>query len=484
MLEGLEISEVTLSSVVQNTASARFDSEFYKKSYLNEDKKLLEKNSKKLSFLCNKIDVGFVSSMTPYYRENGITLLQTRNIEAFFVTEETTTKITPSFHDKLKKSQINYEDILIARSGSFGKASIYLKKEIVNSSDIIIIQAKKHKINPYLLTTFLNSSLGVNQMVRFASGGLQGHVNLTILEELQVPQISMNFQLLIEKILKESFSKLQNSKDIYTQAEILLLDTLGLTNFKSSTKKTNIKSLHESFYKTGRLDAEYYQKKYEEIISHITYQTHAALSDLVSIQKSIEPGSDNYTEDEEGLPFLRVADFSKFGITLPQKKLKKSFVSENRNKLENLKPKKNTILFSKDGSVGEAYCLREDATFVTSGAILHLTIKEPKKLLADYLTLVLNSQLVQMQAERDAGGSIILHWRISEIEKVLIPILDIKSQEKISNFISESFILKTESEKLLEIAKHAVEIAIEQDEKAAMKFLAKETKLNFENLKE
>jgi len=81
-----------------------------------------------------------------------------------------------------------------------------------------------------------------------------------------------------------------------------------------------------------------------------------------------------------------------------------------------------------------------------------------------------------MQAERDVGGSIILHWRIEEIKNTLIPVADIESQRKISTLIEQSFMLKAQSEDLLGAAKRTVEIAIEQDEKAALKFLEKEVK--------
>ena len=203
-------------------------------------------------------------------------------------------------------------------------------------------------------------------------------------------------------------------------------------------------------------------------MNKISAQDHARLIELVSIKKSIEPGSDAYSDDEEGLPFLRVADYSKHGITKPQKRLHSDFVAENCDELNALKPKKNTILFSKDGSVGEAYCLREDGDFITSGAVLHLTVCNPNEILPEYLTLALNSKLVKMQAERDAGGSIILHWRVGEIENVIVPLVDMPTQTKIAAMMQESFSLKAESERLLEVAKRAVEIAIEQDEDAAL----------------
>ena len=280
---------------------------------------------------------------------------------------------------------------------------------------------------------------------------------------------------MIEQVFKASVEIERKSKKTYTQAETLLLNALGVANFLPSTENVNIKSFKDSFVATGRLDAEYYQPKYEEMMTHIAAQAHQKLAALLTIQKSMEPGSDAYTEDEDGLPFLRVADYNKFGITAPQKNLKASFVIENKMKLASLKPKAGTILFSKDGSVGEAYCLHQDADFITSGAVLHLTVRDTKQVLPDYLTLALNSKLVRMQAERDAGGSIILHWRLSEIENVIVPVVDRTIQTQIADLVQQSFALKAKSERLLETAKRAVEIAIETDEQTAMAYINDQT---------
>ncbi len=100
-----------------------------------------------------------------------------------------------------------------------------------------------------------------------------------------------------------------------------------------------------------------------------------------------------------------------------------------------------------------------------------------KEVLPDYLTTVLNSLVVQLQAQRDTGGSIIQHWRINEIENVIIPILPIEIQKEISKKIKESFKLKEISKQLLETAKIAVEKAIEEDEETTIKWIEKEIKL-------
>lgn len=85
--------------------------------------------------------------------------------------------------------------------------------------------------------------------------------------------------------------------------------------------------------------------------------------------------------------------------------------------------------------------------------------------------LVLNSSIVQMQAERDTNGAIIQHWKPSDIEKVVIPIIDMEQQEKIAIKIKESFSLRKKSNELLDWAKRAVEIAIEQNEGVALQWL-------------
>jgi hypothetical protein len=326
-------------------------------------------------------------------------------------------------------------------------------------------------INPYYLLTYLSSVVGHGLVRRGYRGAAQPGINLSDIKNIRVPIVSDDFQEKIEFLVKLSRFFSEKAHVSYGDAESLLLDMIGMASFLPSVETINVKSFSDSFIATGRLDAEYYQPKYEQMIHHINTQPHERLVDLVSIKKSIEPGSDAYSEDEEGLPFLRVADYSKFGLTKPQKNLSATFVAENNDELNALKPKKNTILFSKDGSVGEAYCLRYDANFITSSAVLNLSVLNPKKVLPDYLTLVLNSKLVKMQAERDAGGSIILHWRIGEIENVVVPLVDLSMQEKISNLVKESFEFNSKSERLLDVAKHSVEIVIELGEAAGLEYI-------------
>lgn len=255
--------------------------------------------------------------------------------------------------------------------------------------------------------------------------------------------------------------KLESSKHKYREAEEILLEELGLKDWVT-TNQTSITKNFTDFLGSGRLDAEYYQPKYDELFAHLKQYETKPLSKIVSITKSIEPGSNAY--QESGIPFIRVSNLSKFGLS------ETDIYLDEEKYVDIVKPRKDTILLSKDGSVGIAYKVSEDIDAITSGAILHLNISD-NEFLPDYLTLVLNSTVVKLQAERDAGGSIIQHWKPSEIEQVVIPKLTQEKQMLIADKIQTSFKLLAESKRLLELAKTAVEIAVEQDEQTALQTL-------------
>ena len=223
-----------------------------------------------------------------------------------------------------------------------------------------------------------------------------------------------------------------------------------------------VKNLKDTFGISGRLDSEYYQEKYDRLFEKLSDNNCDKLSNLVTIKKSIEPGSESY--QTKGTPFIRVQDLTKFGLTDTS-----IYLSENEFK-DCIRPKKDTILLSKDGTVGIAYKMNKDEDIITSSAILHLDVKD-KRVLPDYLTLVLNSIAVKMQAEKDAGGSIINHWKKSEIENVIIPIITKEKQEQISKLLIESENLRSESKSILEKAVKSVEMAIEYGEEKAIVYL-------------
>ena len=83
----------------------------------------------------------------------------------------------------------------------------------------------------------------------------------------------------------------------------------------------------------------------------------------------------------------------------------------------------------------------------------------------EYLVLCINSIVGQMQVERDAGGSVIAHWRPEQIKNILIPILPKLIQQKISDLIRQSHVSRKKAKELLEEARRKVEELIEKGDK-------------------
>ena len=479
LLEGLEVNEILLSETINLNVNNRIDAEYFNKKALETEKKLVQRGAKKLEAISKRIvNFGAYSLCSNIvYRLNGVPYIFAGDIKENIIDLSNVKFIDKGISETLlKKSLVKDNQLLLTIAGTIGNCAVAQGLPIGSNSNQAIANIDLIEgVSPYFVSAFINSKFGKIQTKRQIISNVQPNLLLNQVKQILITIPSTLFQDKIEFAIKNALLKQKEAKEHYTQAKTLLLKELGLDNFTPSTESVNIKSLKESFGTTGRLDAEYYQPKYEEIISCIKSHKNEKLSDLVTIKKSIEPGTSVYSEDGTGLPFLRVADYDKFGVTKPKIKLKTDFVISNNYKINQLKPRKNTIIFSKDGSIGIAYHLCNDAEFVTSSAILHLTIKKQDYILPEYLTLVLNSILTKVQAERDAGGSIILHWRVEEIKNVVIPIIDIDTQILIAGLIQQSFTLKVESKHLLDVAKQAVEIAIEQDEQAAFNFISRKT---------
>ena len=79
----------------------------------------------------------------------------------------------------------------------------------------------------------------------------------------------------------------------------------------------------------------------------------------------------------------------------------------------------------------------------------------------EYLALVINSQICQMQADRDCSGALITHWKPEQIRKMKIPILSSETMGHLADLVTRSKAARKECKQLLEQAKNRVEELIE-----------------------
>lgn len=448
MLEGLEISEVGLREILSNN---RIDAECYQKAHILLSNEIIAYPHKTLSNIAEITDGEHGSPKLD--EESGIVYLSGHNIKNNFIDYSDIRYCDRSIHEKNARSALKVNNVLLSIVGTVGNASV-IYEDIEGNTDRNVATIKKiHGVNPYYLSTFLNSKYGKYQTRKLSTGNVQPLLNLIQVKSIIVCLPSDIFQKEIEQLVRTSHDKAKQAFVLYNDAENVLLEELNLKNWQPENNSYNIKQLKESLGAGGRLDAEYYQPKYDDLFEKLSHYRCNTISEIATIKKSIEPGSDAYCDS--GVPFVRVSDITKFGISEPA-----IYLSRSDYNVSELHPKKDTILLSKDGSVGIAYKVEEDMDCITSGALLHLNVYN-QDYLPDYVTLVLNSIVVRMQAERDSNGAIIQHWKPSEIEQVVIPYLPMETQRTIAEKIRQSIALRSESKRLLAKAKKLVEQEIE-----------------------
>jgi len=81
LLEGLEVSEVMLSEAMSITGEVRWDSEYYQKTFLINEKTLKKHKTKRFGELCNFIKKGIFDLPPSNYIEKGVPLIRTSEVK-------------------------------------------------------------------------------------------------------------------------------------------------------------------------------------------------------------------------------------------------------------------------------------------------------------------------------------------------------------------------------------------------------------------
>ena len=446
----------------------RLDSEFFCPSILDAKRKIRSIQSTTLRKTWAKVI--HPVEIKRGYQEKGIQILLAQNIRDNFLDFSIKVFMSEKLRGHLLRNKLEQGDVVMTRSGAnYGQSATYLGHpvEIFACADDLII--RNPNFSGTYLATYLNTSLGKTLIESCRYGSSQPHISPRALYDIPIYKPSKELERCIDMQVHNSFKFIKRSECTYHDAQCLLLSELELAGWKPKRTLSFVKNYSDT-RRVDRIDAEYYQPKYERIVKIIKNYSggFSKLESLAKVTKSIEVGSSEYLN--KGIPFVRVSNMSPFELT------EEKYISENLyTKIKQYQPEQGEILFSKDATPGIAYHIREEPKkMIPSGGILRLQLTN-NRVTGDYLTLVLNSLPVKEQVNRDVGGSVILHWRPDQVKEIVIPILPKEKQAQIEKKIAESFSIRKQSKHLLECAKRAVEIAIEQDEQTAIKWLKSET---------
>ena len=434
----------------------RLDAEYYQPEYLDIEKKLDSVETKTVEEISESVVSFGAYSLCNFieWQEEGVPYLNVQNIKNGFIDFEGVRFIDEKVDKILKKSKVEEGQVLLTMAGTIGNVAVaHNIPKKVNSNQATAKITLKEKFSPFYLSAFLNCKYGKEQTIREIISSVQPNIFLSQIKKFKIPIFSKKQCEEIERDYIAGLNKLENSKNLYAQAEDLLLEKLGLKDFSVKDDLCNIVNLSDA-QKACRIDAEYFQPKYANLVSKI--KNTKILGDLAEIKKGIEVGGEAY--QEKGKQFFRVSNVSKQGFTDGNQQ----YVSDDLyQKLKNgFEPRIGEILLTKDATPGIAYVIKKNIQGIISSGILRLRIKI--KIEPEYLALVLNLPIGQMQMERDIGGSIIVHWRPEQIKNCLIPVLPKSIQQKIAGLVQKSHQARSKAKQLLEQAKSRVENLIEK----------------------
>ncbi len=408
------------------------------------------------------ISEDFVEEGVPYYRGQDV-------VGHFFIEAASPNYITEeAFNRKyMVRSHLKKGDVLLSIVGTIGELSLVDNENPATCSCKLAI-LRPHSIAPEVLATFLQSRHGRNQVKRLTRGAIQGSLLLEDMDQLWIPEWGSELSSKIVAIVRESRVQITFVSERTTQAEQALVKALGLADWTPPEPLAYSASAADAFA-SGRLDAQYFMPAKTQMQEALRKLPGKALGEhFASIRQMMDPKKDNAP--------LIVRNYDVTDALQPILDGEKEPVST-----EEIGSTKKVF---KNGDVAisrlRAY-LREIAVVHTDGKVpsvgssefivLRPRTKADKAIAPETLSTFLRSAPVQTILKWCQDGS--QHPRFSESDLLAIHLPDAveAASAQIAAIVREGLDGRRKARALLDAAKRAVEIAIEDSEAAALAYL-------------
>lgn len=361
-------------------------------------------------------------------------------------------------------------DVLFNRTNSFewvGRTGVYYptsnNEERTFASYLVRFNPTQETILPEYLCAFLNSRYGVWDIKRRARQSInQTNVNPEEVKEIDIPLLRMDIQLKIQEYFKFANVLRLQSRLAYDEANHHLNQLLGIDNL-ALTDETITERTFADFVRSARFDAEYFQPKYDELINLV--KSHQSGYDKLGTLFLIKDR--NYIPENDCLyKYIELSNIGFDGsITGHTEALGEDLPSRARRIVRS----GDLIVSSLEGSLNSCAIIPEkyDGAICSTG----FYVLTPKDINVETALVLFKSQLMQALMTRVCSGSIMAGMNTDEFANLIVPKIDQHTQHVIAEIIQDCAQKREESIRLLELAKTAVEIAIEQGEDKAMELL-------------
>lgn len=459
-MDGLECSEIYFSQI---DLRDRFDSDYYTKNYLHISDQMSKVPTKKLGKLATTVASAFYPAATQLYSEGDTAFVRCVDCVSYpVITKDQDSKfekIPYSFGKENKGiSFIKAEDIIITKVGTPCYASILTDYDEIALSRTVMGLTGIHGINPYYLMVFLRCKYGFEQLFRQRELTIQYQLTLPRVKAVDVFVADDKLQKTVKRLCEKSRKLQKESNESYQLAEQTLVEIVKCSDF-STTSTHSIKSINESFVRSGRLDAEYYQPKYESIAQKLnTSETVLSLCNLYD--KNFDP------QEQQSYQYIELADVGQSGDISD---VDIQYGSDLPTRARRIVKSGQIIVSSVEGSLQSCALITDeyDGALCSTG----FYVLDSDYINSETLLVLFKSEPIQALMKQHCSGTILTAISKDELLSMPLPMIDEDVQKVIAAKVQESFALRQQSKQLLEYAKQAVEMAIEQGEDAALEWL-------------
>lgn len=359
-----------------------------------------------------------------------------------------------------EKFALHDGDVLFNRTNSFewvGRTGMYYQNDDVKrtfASYLVKFNPNKQLILPEYLCAFLNSKFGVWDIKRRARQSInQTNVNPEEVKEIEIPVLDFAIQKEVQDCLKKANEYRVESQKQYKDAENTLKEELGIKELILNNESINIKKFKESFLASGRLDAEYYSKKY------------ASYSDLI---KSYKNGYNvlpqvcileerNYSPVHDKI--YKYIELSNIGSLGDIKGYSQFIGAELPSRARRIVHTGDVIISSIEGSLQCIALVDEnnDSALCSTG----FYVLKPRQINPETMLVLFKLEPMQNLLKQQCSGTILTSINHDDLRNILVPNIDKSVQNVIAGYVQKSFSLRQQAKQLLESAKIMVEKEIQ-----------------------
>lgn len=468
------MAEVKFQDLIHAAETLRLDPEYFQKIHLHDEKVIARNPDKFTTFSDAKLTVdasAFYPSIEPYYGTGSLPFLRVADVDKVIDFEGCTT-IPQELTDIYPTlNRVNKGDIVLTKGGSVARVGLVTDSAAVSRDLIYINSSRLKEHSSYALSTYFQTDFFRRLLVRSSSQTAQPHLTITLVRNLPLLRMSEDFEKRIASVLKKANETRESALSLQQQAEALLLSALGLEQWQPPEALTYERSAKEVF-EAGRLDAEHFKPKFYAVWEEAKLATGIETIRLGDMIEPVKNGFDFRNFSEDGTPYIRVGDVK--NLRIDTEGAAKVAISQG-DFSKDIQLREGDILFTRKGSFGNAAVVRagQQHCIISSEIMLvRLKVEYSENILPDYLSIFLESKLGKLQSEQWAHGVAFYSISQADFENYRIPLLDLSKQVELMDKVVKSQSAQNQSLQLLEMAKRAVEMAIEESEAAALTYLA------------